>query len=403
MFIKIAIRNVFRNKRRTAFSLGVITLGVAIMFLVIGFVAASIRSIKAELVGEIGAAQVADPRFWDNSAKGYEFLIPPDTAKRIEAILQGDTRVLSHTVQIGFAGLVGNEKGSTLLVSRGLIPGNRIEDYADYVTDGKALTDDGKPQIILGRKLAETLNVKPGEIVSIATGTANGTFNALSATISGVFKYNSLAQEGQLGFVPLSFAQKLLKTQGAEKILIQLRDLDEAESFTQDLQKKLDTEGIKLQVKPWQKLAAFYDSVKAFWGVFSGFSQIGVFILVLFSVLEVLTMSFLERTREVGTIRAIGTKRRQIFSIFMMEGMVIGVLGGAMGVLAGVGLAALINSSQFGWLPPGAIEPVPMDIAIGFSVATAPFVVALISTTLGTLYPAWKTSRLNIVKALSYV
>jgi putative ABC transport system permease protein len=397
------MRNVFRNKRRTAFSLGVITLGVAIMYLVIGFVTDSLRSIKASLVEEIGAAQIADPRFWDNSAKGYEYLIQPDKIQRVKATLESDPRVSHHTLQLGFAGLVGNEKGSSLLVSSGLIPGNQIEDYADYITAGKPLNDDGKPQIILGRKLAETLNVKPGEIISIATGTANGTFNALSATIAGVFKYNSLAEEGQIGFVPLSFAQKLLKTQGAEKILIQLKDLDQAEDFAQDLQATLDRENFQLQIKPWQKLAAFYDSVKAFWGVFSGISQIGVFILVLFSVLEVLTMSFLERTREVGTIRAIGTKRRQIFSIFMMEGMVIGLMGGILGVLTGTGLAALINGAQIGWTPPGAIDPVPMQIAVGFSVAIAPFVIALLSTTVGTLYPAWKTSRLNIVKALSYV
>lgn len=403
MFFKIALRNVFRNKRRTTFSLGVIMLGVAIMYLVIGFVSNSLISIKHSLVEEIGSAQIADPRFWDNAAKGYEYLIPPDTVDRIKELLKDDKRVTGVTTQLGFAGLVGNEKGSTLLVSRGLVPGNKIEDYKEYITDGQPLRDDGTPQIILGRKLAETLNVKPGEVISIATGTTKGTFNALSAKISGVFKYNSLAQEGQVGFVPLSFAQKLLKTQGTEKILIQLKDLDQSENFSDELQSKLDKAGIKLQVKPWQKLAAFYDSVKAFWGVFSGFSQIGVFILVLFSVLEVLTMSFLERTREVGTIRAIGTKRRQIFSTFMMEGAIIGVLGGLLGVLAGTGLAALINGSGLKWLPPGAIEGIPMDIGIGLSVALAPFIIALISTSIGTLYPAWKTSRLNIVKALSYV
>ena len=268
-------------------------LGVAIMYLVIGFISNSLISIKKSLVQEIGSVQIADARFWDNSAKGYEYLISADTVDKIKDLLKEDKRVTGVTTQLGFAGLVGNEKGSTLLVSRGLVPGNSIEDYKEYITDGKSLSDDRTPQIILGRKLAETLNVKPGEVINIATGTAKGTFNALSAKISGVFKYNSLAQEGQLGFVPISFAQKLLKTQGAEKVMIQLNDLDKSEDFAQELQSKLDRAKIPLQVKPWQKLASFYDSVKAFWGVFAGFSQISVFILVLFSVLEVLTMSFL--------------------------------------------------------------------------------------------------------------
>jgi putative ABC transport system permease protein len=405
MFFKIALRNVFRNKRRTFFSLGVIMLGVAIMYLVLGFFTDSIESIKRSLVEEIGSVQIADPRLWDNSAKGYEFLIQPETLEHVTALFKDDTRVTGQSAQIGFAGLIGNEKGSTLIVGRGLVPGNPIEDYHHYIIDGQGqpLNGETAPQIIIGRKMAETLNVRPGEIVTIATGTARGTFNAASAQIVGILRYNSTTQEGQFGVVPLWFAQKLLKTSGVERILIQLHDLDQAETFARDLQAKLDQAGLALRARPWQELAGFYDSVKAFWGVFSALSQIGVFILVLFSVLEVLTMSFLERTREVGTIRAIGTKRRQVFSIFMLEGVMIGLLGGALGLLTGMALAGLINGSQFGWIPPGAIESVPIQIAMEAAVAAVPCFVALVSTTLGTLYPAWKTSRLNIVHALSYV
>jgi putative ABC transport system permease protein len=126
-------------------------------------------------------------------------------------------------------------------------------------------------------------------------------------------------------------------------------------------------------------------------------------VLVFFSVLEVLTMSFLERTREVGTIRAIGTNRLQVFRIFLAEGTILGLLGGVLGVLAGAALGLWINSVDIRWLPPGALDPVPVRIAVNLSVAVVPFLTALISTFLGTLYPAWKTARQNIVEALSYV
>jgi putative ABC transport system permease protein len=403
MFFKIAARNVLRNKRRTAFSLGVTALGVAILFFVIGFINDSFDSIKSNLTREIGAVQIADAKLFDNKTERYEYLISPETVEKIVALLRDDPRVKGYTWTLGFAGLIGNEKGSTLVVGRGLIPGNPIEDYSEIVVAGRPLTNDGTPQILIGRRLAETLNVRPGDIINVATGTASGAFNAASATIVGTIRYNNIAQEGQIGIVNLEFAQQLLRTQGVERIIVQLNDLDQAEAFAQELKAKLSALGIPLDARPWQKLTAFYDSIRAFWGVFAAFTTIGVFVLVFFSVLEVLTMSFLERTREVGTIRAIGTTRLQVFRIFLVEGTILGLLGGVLGVLAGAALGLWINSVDIRWLPPGALDPVPVRIAVNLSVAVVPFLTALISTFLGTLYPAWKTARKNIVEALSYV
>jgi putative ABC transport system permease protein len=403
MFFTIAARNVLRNKRRTAFSLGVTALGVAILFFVIGFINDSFDSIKSNLTREIGAVQIADAKLFDNKTERYEYLIPPETVEKIVALLRDDPRVKGYTWTLGFAGLIGNEKGSTLVVGRGLIPGNPIEDYSEIVVAGRPLTNDGTPQILIGRRLAETLNVRPGDIINVATGTASGAFNAASATIVGTIRYNNIAQEGQLGIVNLEFAQQLLRTQGVERIIVQLADLDQAEAFAQELKAKLAALGIPLDARPWQKLTAFYDSIRAFWTVFAAFTTMGVFVLVFFSVLEVLTMSFLERTREVGTIRAIGTTRLQVFRIFLVEGMILGLLGGVLGVLAGAALGLWINSVDIRWLTPGALDPVPVRIAVNLSVAVVPFLTALISTFLGTLYPAWKTARKNIVEALSYV
>ncbi len=403
MFFKVALRNVFRNKRRTAFSLGVIVLGVAILCIVIGFVSDSLNGIKRSLVFTVGSVQIADPRYWDNTAKGYEYLIAPETLDRVVALLKSDLRVTGYTEELGFAGLIGNEKNSTLLVSSGLIPKNPIYDYSNLIVNGQPLSNDGSPQIIIGRKMAETLNVKPGDLINIATGTASGSFNAISAKIVGILRYNDLETEGQIGLVPISFAQKLLRTAGIDKILVKLPSPDDAEGFTKELQAKLDAQGIALRVRPWQELSSLYSSIKGFYDVFAGFTDIGVFILVFFSVLEVLTMSFLERTREVGTIRAVGTWRSQVFVMFLMEGIILGFLGGLLGVLVGTGLGALINNGRVMWLPPGAIESVPLQIQIGLSVAITPFLTALISTFLSTLYPAWKTARRQIVSALSYV
>jgi putative ABC transport system permease protein len=403
MFFKIAARNVLRNTRRTAFSVGVTALGVAMLYFVMGFITESFDSIKINLTREIGMVQIADSRLFDNKTERYEHLIPPQTLEQIVALLTDDPRVTGYTWTLGFAGLIGNEKGSTLVVGRGLIPGNPVEDYSRVVVDGRPLTNDGTPQILIGRRLAETLNVRPGDIINVATGTASGAFNAASAQIVGTIRYNNITQEGQIGIVNIEFAQQLLRTQGVERVIVQLKDIDQAEAFAREIKAKLAAAGIALDARPWQQLTAFYDSIRAFWSVFAAFTTIGVFVLVFFSVLEVLTMSFLERTREVGTIRAIGTNRSQVFRIFIMEGVILGALGGVVGVALGTALGLWLNNAAIRWLPPGALDPVPVRIALTLSVAVVPFLTALGSTFLGTLYPAWKTAQKNIVEALSYV
>ena len=400
---KIAIRNVFRNKRRTFFSAGIVALGVSILMLMLSFVTGSILSTKIQLAHETGALQIGATSLFENKAKGFEYLIDEPTLQQVTHLLGADPRVAGYTVQLGFGGIVGNEKGSTLLVSKGVIPGNPVEDYSELMVDGEPLNEDGTPQIILGRELAKKLGVGPGEWINVATGTVSGAFKAASERVKGTFRYLNPRLEEQSGFVTLAFAQKLLKTKGVERVLVRLDNLDEAAAVADDVEAALRSGGIDLEARTWEELTPFYESIAQFWGVFSAFTTVGVFILAFFSILEVLTMSFLERTREVGTIRAVGTKRFQVFFTFLLEGLMLGVLGGVGGLLFGLLVTLGINASHIGWLPPGAIDPVPFYLQLTPVALAVPFAVAMISTLFGTLYPALKNARRNIVRALSYV
>jgi putative ABC transport system permease protein len=402
IFTRIALRNVFRNKRRTAFSLGVIILGVSILYLVIGFVGGSLESVKRNLISQIGAVQIAHSDYFENATDGYEHLLTPGDYAAIETLLQQDARLAGYTAELNFAGLVGNRDGSTPMLGTGLIPRNGIQDYASLITQGTSMKDDGSPQIIIDEDMAETLGVTVGDQLNIATGTVSGSFYAVGATVSGIFLWNSQTNAGLLGYVNLSLAQKLLKTDGVDVILIQLQDFNDSEDFAITLQQKLTDAQLDFEVRPWQELSPFYESIRQFWGVFSGFTTIGVFVLVFFSVLEVLTMSFLERTREVGTVRAIGTYRSQLFRMFLLEGALVGFIGGILGVVTGIGLSILVNSSNIMWLPPGALEEIPVEIQIGVTVAIVPMLTAIFSTLLSAIYPSLKNARMNIVRALNY-
>ena len=403
MFFKLALRNVFRNKRRTAFSLGVIILGVAILFVVIGFVTDSLQSIEQVFIDLTGSVQIADQRVFENITEDFDYLIDPETFEKVLAILSEDPRFLDQTAQLIFSGLVGNSAGSTPLIGIAIVPANPVINFEDYINEGGPLLPEPESkQILIDTTMAENLKVGIGDSITIATATVRGAFNASSATVKGIFTINDQTNQGLLAYVNLEFAQQLLKTDGIEQLIVRIEDPRAAAEFASSIQQRLDEEMIPLQVRDWKSLSQLYESVRQFWSVFSGFTTIGIFVLVFFSVLEVLTMSFMERIREVGTVRAIGTQQSQLFGMFIIEGAVIGLFGGILGVMAGIGLSVIINGSGLTWLPPGALDPIDVGIAISLSVSVVPFLTAILSTILSSIYPSWKTARMNIVRALSH-
>jgi len=403
MQLRLALRNVFRNRRRTAFSLAVIIVGTSIFLFLLGFIGEALNSTKRSLACETGAVQVGDERLFENTAEGYEYLIPPSLRDQVVEIVERQPGIRGVAWELNFGGLVGDETGSTLILGRGRIPCNCVQEYECLVTDGDELSEDDSRETILGARLAAKLGVGPGDRINIATGTVSGNFNAATVNVIGTLTYSLETIEEQLGIFPIAFVQRLLKTDGVERILIGLTDLDEADKLAEALQKALDEAGIPFVTRTWEELNTSYESLSTFYTAFSGLAGIAVFALVFFSVVEVLTLSFLERTREIGTLRAIGTSRARIFRTFLLEGILLGLIGAVLGTLLGTLVATTFNLIGFEWTPPGAAIPQALRLTVDLSTILIPLVTAILATLTSALYPAWKSSRQRIVEALQSV
>jgi putative ABC transport system permease protein len=400
MQLRLALRNVFRNRRRTLFSLAVLVVGMSILLVVLAFQGEFLRATRLSLACETGAVQVADERLFDGAPSGYEYLISPAQLDRVLALIAAEEGVLGVTQQLNFAGLIGDERGSTLIIGRGVVPCNCVQGYECIVTTGEPLAEDASRQVILGAGLARKLNVRPGGRINIATGTVSGNFNAATVDVVGELTYSVEEIEKQLGLFPIAFVQRLLKTDGIERILIGLEDLDSADAFSARLQAALDDAGIPLATRTWEALNPSYESIRSFYAAFTGLAAVGIFVFVFFSVLEVLTISFLERTREIGTLRAFGTTRSHVFRGFLLEGASLGLIGGLLGVAVGTGLVLVFNALRVTWTPPGAAIPQAIRLLIGFDVVLIPFAVAVVATLVSAVYPSWKNAKLRIVDAL---
>ena len=138
--MKLALRNVFRNRRRTAFSLAVIAVGTAVFLFVLAYVGESLLSQRLASACETGAVQVADERVFENQS---ERLRRPHLQRisscRVVALASEQPGVLGTALELDFAGLVGDANGSTLIVGRGLTTCSCVKDYDCYAIQGESL------------------------------------------------------------------------------------------------------------------------------------------------------------------------------------------------------------------------------------------------------------------------
>lgn len=397
----IPLRNLSRNRRRTLLCLAIIALGTAMIYAVRGYVDESMLTIRQGTVRQFGNLQIASPLLWAEKTENFQYLIPPEDVRRIVEVLREIPEVTAYTAQLNLSGLAITERKTKVVRATALEPQNQALDYNDLVVEGSGLNPDDRAKALLGRSLAEELQLKPGDFFNLTTTTVDGAYNVGPLQVAGIYTLNNATIEGQLIFMPLTYGQILLDTSGVAKIIVKLASIDQTDRVAQLVQRKLAQAGLEFEVRTWVQLAEFYRQIRSFFDILFGFLTIAVSVLVFFIVLQVLTLSFLERTREVGTIRAIGTKRYQVFLMFLMESVFLGVLGGLLGVGGGWLIGQGFNALGIGWTPPGAIEPVPVRVRLELGNAVAPFMVSLLATLFSALYPAAHSARLNVVEALA--
>jgi putative ABC transport system permease protein len=204
--------------------------------------------------------------------------------------------------------------------------------------------------------------------------------------------------------MPIAGAQSLLQTTKVERLLVFLRETETTGAVRKDLDQLFAKNKWPLEMKSWSELASFYHQVVLLYNGIFGFLGLIVFGVVIFSVANTIVMSIFERTREIGTLMAIGTTRGRIWRMFFLEGLMTGVLGGLLGLAAGALLATLINAGNVMLPPPpGYTVGYRLQILLQTPVLTAAFLISVVTATLSSILPALKASRLKIVDALGHI
>jgi len=396
----IPLRSLLRNRRRTLLSVAIIALGTAISLFVFGFLEDSRLQIQATTVDEYGNLQIASPALWDDTAEGYEYLIMPETESRIRELLVGRAAITGITSQLQLPGLIaaGNQTQVVRITSQ--VPENGTLNIDAFVIDGRPLRTSDVAAVLIGRSLANRLGLAVGDVVTLTLTTVDGAYNATPLQIVGIYRFTSEQVELRSLFMPLSFAQRLLNTKGVDRLIVNLGSISATNAEASAIQRLLDNDALSLRVETWDDLSPFYKELAGFFDLLFGFLTLAVFILVFFIILQVLTLAFLERTREIGTLRALGTTRGEVLSQLLMESGWLAIIGSLTGVFVGLAISLGFNALGIEWRPPGTVEASVLSVQIGLMTALPPFGVSVVATLLSAIFPAIQTSRLRVVDAL---
>jgi putative ABC transport system permease protein len=208
----------------------------------------------------------------------------------------------------------------------------------------------------------------------------------------------------------LAQAQKLIFGGAAPQVtavalqLHQTAQLPAARARLEELL-KTDFADEPLGIVDYETLNPFYGQTLGMFSAIFGFISVLIGAIVLFTVSNTMSMAVVERTAEIGTLRAIGLRQGGIRLMFVIEGLVLGCIGAVLGILVALTLAAFVNQLGLTWTPPGRIEPVPLAVRLAgehtmmLTSAAGLIVVAALSAIL----PAARASRMNIVDALRHV
>lgn len=400
MLFKLALRNIFRQKIRTAMTLAAITLGVAGLIISGGFVQdIYIQLGEAIIHSQSGHAQVFRKDYLERGARQPDrFLIdqPDALAERITALPE----VKEVAKRLNFAGLLNNGRRDLAIIGEGIEPDKESRlGTALEISAGRALADRDAFGMMLGQGVAHSLRLKPGDGVTLVMTTSDGAMNTMDFEVIGVFQSFSKDFDARAVRIPLAAAQELLGTQGANVLVATLHRTEDTDKAMVGINALLNPADI--EARSWRQLSDFYDKTLQLYDSQFGILQWIILFMVLLSVANSVNMSTFERMSEFGTLQALGNRKRDVFRLVVAENVILGLLGAALGVTVGVLLALLISAI-------GIPMPPPPNANIGYTafirivpatLATA-FVIGFLATALAALIPARRVSNMPVVDAL---
>lgn len=401
-FWVIAYRDLIRNRRRTILTLLAVALGMMVLIMMSGLIAGVVAGgLRDNIRLNTGHLQLRN--------ESYEIeklsLLSRDLLQDSDALIaqaEALSEVKSAAPVLWSSGVLSTVRESAGLAVTGIDPADDFHaPIRDGIVSGEYLTADSRGQILIGKRLADDMNITAGQRVSLAMGSSDGQVNEDIFTVIGLFNTGILNYDQNTVIMPLSQAQAFTNSGNrASSIIVMLNDQQDTAKVAAALQ----APGI--QVLTWEDLNAILLTLMETTGALYYVLYIIVILVVAVLIANTLLMSVFERTRELGILASLGMKARQIMLMVLFEAVILALIGVVIGLVFGAAVVAYLArvGIEFSADAMGAVEGMALGNKMYPTFAPAEAItisiLMFIIVSLVSIYPAWYAARMEPVKAL---
>ncbi len=396
---KIAFRNLIRMRRRTFLTGSLIAVGVMFVVLYVtyanGFKNSMIAQITDNIMGELQIHKKGYVSSLDSLPLDKN--LAPKIVKQIENKLNSMPEVYSYSERLKLGGMVSNFTDSTNIRLNGIEPQKELKTLP-LIKERLSGNMPRKGEIVLPELIAKGLKVKIGDAIVLVATNKNGSMNAKTLKVSGIVGIVT-GPGGRDGYINIKDARELLRIKRKEinEIVIKLKNPNKLKEVNKKLIKFIKTiKKLKLEVHTWFKLSPFANIIKMLDLMTCGIKIILISI-VLVSILNVMIMSVYERIKQIGTMKAMGVPKSFVVSMFVNEGLLLGIFGFFIGVILSVAFVYIIGDIHYNFGRQSNLLLVPV---IHYSNIISVGIMVVIIAVTASLYPAFKAASLKPIDAL---
>ncbi|MBE7169192.1 MAG: ABC transporter permease [Williamsia sp.] len=408
--IQLSFRNILRHRNRSVVTIMTVCLG----FTALGVIGGILGNIFSRLKGQaivaekMGHITFAKQGFFDNGKLEPEkYLWSKQELAGIMQILKADPEVALATPRLRMFGIASNSKSSTIFITEAIVP---EDDQQLLKTPIDGRTEKGMmslapqkgthPKVAISEELSHMLGIKKGQNITMLTTTKDGMANAVDADVENVYNTGNPATNDKFILSDYTLAQNLYDTDGAERVVATLKHPEKLAGVKAALTSKLNQAGYKIEARGWDEQSPSYKKVTTMFGVIFRVLTIIITVIVLLTLLNTMQVTVNERTKEIGTMRAIGMLKRGVIKIFCIEGLMMGIFGCIIALPILFLVSGILQASHASFVPPVASTSIPLVLKLEPQKIIPVFVLFCVASLLSSFIVSRRISNQKVVNSL---
>lgn len=407
-YFSMAWRNMWRNWRRTAIAAVAIVLGLILLIFMSAMIKGSDQAMFGNAVRFYGGNISVHAIGFREKANSLP-LIPLADPDQVVKVAQAQDNVQAVYKRINTIGMISAGGATAAVGITAIEPSNEFTTsiIAENIVSGRYLQNEDENAIIISKTLASYLSVEAGDRITLLGQRKDESMRQHAMTVAGIYSLGVPDIEKGMVYINLSQAQTLynLRDQVTE-VAISLKQVGQEETLVTDLQALLP----QYEVDSWKTLKPEITDTMQVKDSFTVIFGLVVLIIASIGILNLMLMAVFERTREMGVLAALGWKGKQIMLLFLLEGTMIGAVGGVIGGLISWALVAYIGRIGIDFTFAQEMGGEAIALLGNYLYPSIPLVnivqhviSVVIIAAIASLIPAWQASKNEPAKALHHI